>query len=453
MDAEIWQQDSFLCHPLVNTATLLLSRSSQERFFELCGHLIHLIELGISGSEDKMKKLCIVILALWLIVGCAGPGTVATPQPAATATSVPASVSAVAPTLEPYWPTPGWRTSTPEQQGMDSARLVRLLDALAERKLNIHSLLIIRHGYLVAEVYYGSNSPDLKHELYSVTKSFTSALVGMALHKGFINSVNQPVLDLLPNRQVANADARKKAVTLEHLLTMSSGLDWPESGNSYTTMDNPYLRMMRSPDWVQFALDRPMAQQPGTTFNYNSGTSHLLSAIVQKTTRMSTLAFAQENLFKPLGITDIRWDADPAGIAIGGSNLQLTPRDMAKFGYLYLKGGLWDGRQIVPAEWVKTSTTKQIKSNDAALDYGYQWWVYPDGSFAAHGLGGQYIFVRPQQDLVVVFTSWLSGDETEQPPKLVEGFIIPAAPSSVFLPENPEALTQLKARIEAARAR
>jgi CubicO group peptidase (beta-lactamase class C family) len=188
-------------------------------------------------------------------------------------------------------------------------------------------------------------------------------------------------------------------------------------------------------------------------FNYNSGASHLLSAIVQKTTRMSTLAFAQEYLFKPLGITDVLWGSDSSGIAVGGSDLRLTPRDMAKFGYLYLKDGVWEGRQIVPAEWVKASTTKHIKSNDASLDYGYQWWIQPDGSFAAHGLGGQYIFVRPRQDLVVVFTSWLTGSDTEQPAALMDSFIVPAAQSALPLRENPEAVAQLRARIESVRNR
>jgi len=333
--------------------------------------------------EDKMKKLRIVILALWLIAGCVRPGPVATLEPATTATSVPA-LSAIALPLEPYWPTQGWRTSTPEQQGMDSAQLIQMLDAVTARRLDIHSILIIRHGYLVAEVYYGSNSPTLKHELYSVTKSFTSALVGIAIQKGHIAGVSQPVLDLFADRQVANVDARKKAMTLEHLLTMSSGLDWPESGSAYTTTANPYVGMMRSPNWVQFVLDRPMAQPPGAVFNYNSGASHLLSAIVQKTTGTSTLAFARENLWKPLGITDVAWGADTSGIAVGGSDLRLTPRDMAKLGYLYLRGGVWDGQQIVPAEWVKTSTTKHITSGNAGLDYGYQWWIWPDG-FAAQG--------------------------------------------------------------------
>ena len=398
-----------------------------------------------------MKNLCMVIVVLSLVAGCAGPGLVISPQQAAPLTPTPVPALTFVSPSEPYWPTQGWRTSSPEQQGMDSVQLVRMLDAINARKLDLHSLLIIRHGYLVAEVYYGSNSSTFKHELYSVTKSFTSALIGMAIQKGFIDGVNHPVLDLFADRQVANSDARKQAMTLEHLLTMSSGLEWPESGNAYTTTDNPYVRMMRSPDWVQFVLDRPMAEQPGATFNYNSGTSHLLSAIVQKTTRTSTLAFAIEYLFKPLGITDVAWGADASGIAVGGSDLRLTPRDMAKFGYLYLKGGVWEGQPIVPAEWVKASTTKHIKSTDALLDYGYQWWIQPDGSFAAHGLGGQHIFVRPRQDLVVVFTSWLTGSDTEQPAALMDSFIVPAVRSALPLPEKPAALAQLQARIESAR--
>ena len=400
-----------------------------------------------------MKNLCIVVVVLSLVAGCAGPGLVITPEPAVAFTPAPVPTQTTVPPSDLYWPTQGWRTSTPEQQSMDSAQLVQMLDAVTARKLNIHSLLIIRHGYLVAEVYYGANSPTLKHELYSVTKSFTSALVGLAIQKGYIDDLNRPVLDFFADRQIANLDARKKAMTLEHLLTMSSGLEWPESGSSYTTTDNPYMRMMRSPDWVQFVLDRPMADQPGATFNYNSGSSHLLSAIVQKTTRQSTLAFAQEYLFKPLGITDLVWGTDASGLAVGGSDLRLTPRDMAKFGYLYLKGGVWEGRQIVPAEWVRASTTPQIKSTDSALDYGYQWWIQPDDSFAAHGLGGQYIFVHPKQDLVVVFTSWLTGSDTEQPPALMDSFIVPAAQSALALPENPEAMAQLQARIESARNR
>ena len=407
----------------------------------------------VDAMKGKMKNLCIAIVILSLIVGCAGPGLVTTPQQTVPlpSTTVPAQTTAFP--SQSYWPTQGWRTSTPEQQGMDSAQLAQMLDAVTARKLNIDSILIVRHGYLVAEVYFGSNSSTLKHELYSVTKSFTSALVGMAIQKGFIDGVNHPVLNLFADRQVANLDTRKQAMTLEHLLTMSSGLEWPESGSAYTTTDNPYVRMMRSPDWVQFVLDRPMAEQPGARFNYNSGTSHLLSAIVQKTTRTSTLAFAQEYLFGPLGITAVDWGTDAAGVAVGGSDLRLTPRDMAKFGYLYLKGGAWAGQQIVPAEWVKASTIKHIKSTDAALDYGYQWWIGPDGSFAAHGLGGQYIFVRPRQDLVVVFTSWLTGSDTEQPAALMDSFIVPAARSTLPLPENAEAVAQLKVRIESARNR
>lgn len=394
-----------------------------------------------------MKNLYVVVVVLLFVASCAGPGPVSTPRQA---TPVPGRTAAPPSQI---WPAQGWPTSTPEQQGMDSVLLAQMLDAVAAKKLNIHSILIIRRGYLVAEVYYGAQTPTLKHELYSATKSFTSALIGIAIHKGFIDGVNHSMLDFFADRPVAHLDDRKKAITLEHLLTMSSGLDWPESGKGYTTTGNPYVGMMRSPDWVQFALDRPMAEQPGAVFNYNSGGSHLLSAIVQETTGIDTLTFARENLFKPLGITDVYWGADASGIPVGGSDLRLTPRDMAKFGYLYLRNGAWEGRKIVPAEWVKASTVKHVETNDDALDYGYQWWVYPDGSFCAHGLGGQYIFVHPDRDLVVVFTSWLTGSDTEQPPALMNTFIVPAARSALPLPENPEALAQLKARIESARNR
>lgn len=201
-----------------------------------------------------MRKLyAVAIFFLLCAAGCAGPGLLA-PSPA-TAVSSPAITAA--PALEPYWPTQGWRTSTPEQQGISSKQLAQMLDAIAEKKLNIHSILIVRHGYLVAEVYYGSNTPSLKHELYSVTKSFTSALVGIALGKGFIDSVNHPVLGFFPDRQAANLDTRKKAMTLEHLLTMSSGLDWPESSSSYSSPNNRYLSMMRTSDWLSSSWIAP----------------------------------------------------------------------------------------------------------------------------------------------------------------------------------------------------
>ena len=370
------------------------------------------------------------LLALWivalLVAGCAE----STPQP-----------------LPPYWPTDGWRTSTPEQQGMDSPSLASMFDSIQEQHANIHSLLIVRHGYLVTEAYFYPFRPDLKHNLHSCNKSITSALVGIAIQEGLLKGVNQPILELLPQPKVTDSDPRKQAITLEHLLTMTSGLDWQEE-IPYSSPRNSAIQMYRRQDWIQYVLGSPMADEPGGKFNYNSGGSHLLSAIVQKSAGMSTLAFAQTRLFQPLGISDVFWPTDPQGINTGGGGLDLTPRDMAKFGYLYLRGGVWDGQQIVPAEWVKVSAEEHIGTH-WGWGYGYQWWIRPGGGYSAIGWAGQYIFVLPDQDMVVIFTGGLKS-ESVIPEEIVDNFIIPAVKSPNSLPENPGGVELLTAKIKAA---
>jgi CubicO group peptidase (beta-lactamase class C family) len=314
------------------------------------------------------------------------------------------------PTVTPWW------TSTPEDQGMDSARLAGMLEAVEARWLDLDSVLVIRNGAIVAEAYYPPYREDTKHELYSCTKSFCATLVGIAIDQGHIAGVDEPALSLLPGRTFEEVDARKEAMTLEDLLTMTSGLDWPEG-------DPIYRAMYQSPDWVRYVLGRPMVAAPGTAFNYNSGASHVLSAIVQQATGTPTLRYAQKHLFGPLGI-DARWGVDSQGIAIGGWGLQLTPRDMARLGLLYLDEGVWEGQRIVSAEWVRAATSKHVET-DGELGYGYQWWTYPThGAYAALGRGGQMIFVWPQERIVVVFTA---GDMDHQPQfDLIEEYILPA---------------------------
>jgi CubicO group peptidase (beta-lactamase class C family) len=186
--------------------------------------------------------------------------------------------------------------------------------------------------------------------------------------------------------------------------------------------------MYRSLDWVQYVLDKPMSQPPGSQFNYCSGCSHILSAILQQTTGMNPRDFAEQYLFQPLGITNIQWDTDAEGIPIGGWGLQLTPRDMAKLGYLYIQDGQWDGGQIVSAEWVENATRKHTET-DGALGYGYQWWTYPSlAAYTALGRYGQTIFVIPDSDLVIVTTAGMENhDEIFQ---LIEQYIVPAAQRS-----------------------
>jgi CubicO group peptidase (beta-lactamase class C family) len=210
-------------------------------------------------------------------------------------------------------------------------------------------------------------------------------------------------------------------MTLEHLLTMTSGLEWVEG-------DSAYRAIYASRDWVKSMMDMPMRSQPGAQFNYCSGCSHVLSAIVQAKTGRNVRDFAEKELFAPLGIVGARWDTDTQGIPIGGWGLQLTPREMAKLGFLYLHNGVWDGRQIVSAEWVRTATEKHT-STDSQLGYGYQWWIYPRwGAYAALGLNGQTIFVVPDLNLIIVTTAATDGHDAIF--RLIDQYIVPAAQRS-----------------------
>jgi CubicO group peptidase (beta-lactamase class C family) len=353
-----------------------------------------------------------------------------------------------------YWPTDGWRTSTPEEQGIDSQQAAELLATIGKRELAIDSLLVIRNGYLVLEANVDPYSAHVRHMIHSCTKSIVSALIGIAVREGHIESTQQPVLSFFPDRQIANRDARKEAMTLENLLTMSSGLDCRDSQQDGLS---GLHEMMASEDWFQHVLDLPMAETPGTRFNYCNGVSLLLSAIVQETTGMTAAEYAEARLFTPLGISEVRWPASPNGISIGWSELQMTPRDLARIGFLYLHQGRWQGEQVLSSEWVATSTRPHIVESRKA-GYGYQWWIDSPGLLARLGLagftpmykawgwGGQLVYVVPEKNLVVVFCSWISGRKPVDTGKLLRSGIIPAVVSARPLPANPEALALLKRR-------
>jgi CubicO group peptidase (beta-lactamase class C family) len=324
-----------------------------------------------------------------------------------------------------YWPTSGWRTSTPEEQGMDSELLADMWEYVQENGLRVDTVTIVRHGYLVLDAYTDSDEENSTHQLYSCTKSVTSALVGIALDQGYIQSVDQPVLSFFPERTVANLDARKEAMTLEHLLTMTDGLDWVRKDVYVTSSGDTTPAMTQSSDWFQFTLDRRMAEKPGSRWNYNGGASHLLSAIIQETTGITALEFAEEHLFGPLGISEVLWSSDPQGRSYGASYLRMMPRDMAKFGYLYLNEGMWDGKQVVPAGWIKASTVNH--SPTPQIYYGYQWWIMPwAGYYSAVGARGQYITVLPELDMVVVFTGDLDPEDVYTPVLLLAFYVLPA---------------------------
>jgi len=319
--------------------------------------------------------------------------------------------------------TPYWTVATPDQEGMDAALLEQLVDTIATAGHAIDSVTVIRNGRIVLDEYFADFEPGQMHILHSCTKSITSALIGIAIDQGHIESVEQRVLEFFPDLVPAILDADKEAMTLEDLLMMSSGI---ECGESERVLDG----MRASSDWVRYMLDREMAYTPGTRFEYCSGNSFLLSAIIQQTTGMSALEFAQRNLFGPLGITDVYWPANLDGINHGWGDMGLKPHDMAKVGFLYLNGGVWEGEQIIPAGWVEESTQGRLptfRTNGLFHDYGYQWWVDPAGLYAASGTGGQFIYVVPQEHLVVVFTGRVSDADFGVPERLLRTYILPAA--------------------------
>jgi CubicO group peptidase (beta-lactamase class C family) len=326
---------------------------------------------------------------------------------------------------------------------MDSDLLSEMLGTIQEQNYEIDSVTIVRNGYIVADARIQPFRSTSKHNIFSCTKSVVSALIGIAIDQGYIEGLQQPVLSFFPQRTVANGDANKEAMTLEHLLTMTTGF---RCQDSYLYRWTGLNQMRESEDWVQFVLDLPMDGEPGARFEYCNGASFLLSAIIQETTGMSALEFAEEHLFGPLGISDVDWSSNPQGISLGYSELRMHPHDMAKIGYLYLNDGRWDGEQIVPSEWVKASTRKYVS---ATLEdgYGYQWWVDDSGMYLALGYGGQFIFVIPEKEMVVVFTSSLEDSDFYAPQTLLNEFIIPAAMASSTLPDNSEGAALLESLI------
>ncbi len=240
------------------------------------------------------------------------------------------------------WPTDGWPTSSPEAQGIDSGQLADLFAVIEEQDINIHSVLIIRHGALVVEAYRYPYQPDTLHSLQSCTKSVVSALVEIAIQQGYIAGADQRVLDLLPGWTFEQVDEAKRAMTIGDLLTMRSGLPYTLSAEAWATGDI-----------IQAVLDLPMVDQPGSRFVYSAIQPTLLAAIVGETSGMKTIDFITQNLFEPLGIQDYYWPAlNDRGDVDGNAALSLTPRDMAKIGYLYLRDGQWDGVPILPPGWV-----------------------------------------------------------------------------------------------------
>lgn len=264
----------------------------------------------------------------------------------------------------------------------------------------LRSLLVSHRGELVLERYYGGARATQAANIKSASKSVISALVGVAVSRGFIKSLDQPIADYFPEL-ARDPEPRKRAITIEDLLTMRSGLE--------STSGRDYGAWVQSPNWVRYVLNRSLIDPPGTRVEYSTGTSHLLSAILTKATRTSTWQFAQESLAKPLGFTLPRWLQDPQGIYFGGNEMSMTPRQMVRFGELYLNGGRAGGAQVLPADWIQKTRVPRGKSRwGSDREYGYGFWIRELAgydSYYAWGYGGQFVFIVPDLQLVVVTTS------------------------------------------------
>jgi len=339
------------------------------------------------------------------------------------------------------WPTHRWPTATPESQGMDGARLDGMLAEVARLGLPVDAVVVVRRGRVVLDATLGPYAEGALgapyamghlHELQSVTKSVTSMVLAIALRDGPAGgaTLDTPALDVIDPRHVPPArDARMRAMTLRDLLTMRSGLAWAESGRDYVRgTGNDVLAMIETGDWTRFVLDRPMATDPGTRFNYDTGAAHLVSAAITGLAGRAAEDLAAEALFAPLGITDWHWKRAPEGVSVGGFGLLLHPRDLAKLAFLALHRGRWEGRQLVPAEWLEASTTDLV--GRPPHQYGLLWWLdRADGYAHMAGLYGQLAAIHPGHELVVVVNAHIPGhlDSSAITRWLLEEHVLPAA--------------------------
>ncbi|WP_060209943.1 serine hydrolase domain-containing protein [Sporosarcina koreensis] len=288
------------------------------------------------------------------------------------------------------------------------------------KKDKIDSVIVQRNDAVVFEYYRNNKMKEKQHKIYSVTKSILSALIGIAIDKGYIENVNTPISNFF---QEFNEDKENQKITIKHLLTMTSGLQWP--GNS---------SMIPSKNWVNFVLQQDIDHPPGKEMVYSCGSSQLLSAILQKTTGLNTEAFAKKHLFTPLGITDYKWNSDAQGIAIGGFGLTMKPVDMLKIGTLYVNKGRWKSKQILTPDWIEESTNPKVKVDDGT-SYAYHWWNKQFdnqiGRIAlAVGYEGQYIILAPDYQLVVVMTSSIK-DDSSRPLYYFKDYLLPYADSQL----------------------
>ena len=347
-----------------------------------------------------------------------------------------------------------WETASLSSVGMDEMPLLNLLDRLDEiENHDIHSLLIVKDGKLVFEEYFPGRKFNLAqytgetgydrhdtHNLCSAAKSVTSALIGIAIDRGYIESVYKKVFDFFPGySDLLVEDPEKGDMTVEHLLMMMSGLEWDDESTSYFDPQNDMNRMFNSSDPIRYVLSQDLFASPGTVFDYDNGNTNVLGEIVRQATDWRLDDFSQRYLFSKLGITDFEWQMINPNVVFCSGDLRLRPRDMAKFGQLFLDGGIWNGERVISQDWVDASTRMYVDPNDYTAEfrwadgYGYQWWQWErvDGrefsAYFASGWGGQWIIVWPEMNMVIVSTGGNYYTDMSMPIQtVIADYIIPS---------------------------
>lgn len=330
--------------------------------------------------------------------------------------------------------------STPEAQGVSSEAVRQFIETADENVNSMHSFMLVRHGHVVAEAWWKPESADKQHVLWSLSKSFTSTAVGLAVAEGKL-SVDDLVLKFFPDDAPPEPSAHLKQMRVRDLLTMSTG-------------HQDELNWRASPHWAKAFLAHPVPHKPGTHFRYNTPATYMLSAIVQKVTGKTVLEYLTPKLFEPLGIDNPKWDASPQGISIGGYGLFIRTEDIAKFGQLYLQKGKWNGTQLLPAEWVEQATSKQVSNGsdpdrDWDQGYGFQFWRCRHGAYRGDGKDGQFCIVLPKQDAVIAITANTQDMQAEL--NIVWAKLLPAFEDKPK-EENPEEQAKLRATIAKLKA-
>ena len=333
----------------------------------------------------------------------------------------------------------GWATTTPEVAGIDTGPIADMVRAVVEGELAYtHSVLVARRGQLAVEEYFYGFDADILHDMRSASKTVTSTLIGLAIQEGRIGSSAERALSFFPDyRRYDNWDPRKADIELRHLLTMSSGLDANDSDYRSAASEGFYQSQTARPDWIKLSLDAPMIADPGSQPLYGGANPLILGGVLANVVGVPVEWFAHRALFEPLGIDSYRFFLDPTGVVYMGGGLHLRPRDMAKYGQMYLDGGVWQGRRVLDEEWIEESWGRYGRLAPLERNghqYGYLWWhhVYEVGdavveTLEARGNGGQYIFVAPALDLVVVITSGnFRNGKTREPEEILRRFILPA---------------------------